>query len=151
MNKNNNITIILIFIVICLFFILIYLYNKNNNSYNKNIIPIQNFNQNINNNNINNNNINNNEINNNEINNNQINNNQIIIDEINIDTKGYENELMYIPNNLKEGTYISQFKEIDLSKIPISNNQITYNPQPKCSSNPLPYANINVKYLLSQK
>lgn len=60
---------------------------------------------------------------------------------------GYTNELMY-ENNLKDGDYVNQFKEIDFSMIPKSNNQIGFNPEPRDSSQiKLPYANINVNCL----
>lgn len=60
---------------------------------------------------------------------------------------GYTNELMY-ENNLKDGDYVNQFKEIDFSMIPKSNNQIGFNPEPRDSSEvKLPYANINVNCL----
>lgn len=61
--------------------------------------------------------------------------------------EGYQNELMY-ENNLKEGDYSKQFTEIDFSKIPKSNIQVGFNPQPRDSSEiKLPYANINVNCL----
>lgn len=60
---------------------------------------------------------------------------------------GYTNELMY-ENNLKGGDYVNQFKEIDFSMIPKSNNQIGFNPEPRDSSViKLPYADINVNCL----
>ena len=60
---------------------------------------------------------------------------------------GYTNELMY-ENNLKGGDYVNQFKEIDFSMIPKSNNQIGFDPEPRDSSLvKLPYANINVNCL----
>jgi len=60
---------------------------------------------------------------------------------------GYTNELMY-ENNLKDGDYVNQFKEIDFSMIPKSNNQIGFNPEPRDTSEvKLPYANINVNCL----
>jgi len=60
---------------------------------------------------------------------------------------GYTNELMY-ENNLKGGDYVNQFKEIDFSMIPKSNNQIGFNPEPRDSSQiKLPYADINVNCL----
>lgn len=60
---------------------------------------------------------------------------------------GYTNELMY-KNNLKDGDYVNQFKEIDFSMIPKSNNQIGFNPEPRDSSQiKLPYADINVNCL----
>ena len=69
-------------------------------------------------------------------------------DEYKDSVEGYENELMY-QNNLKEGDYVHQFKEIDLSKIPKSNNQIGFNPRPRESSeSKLPFANINVNCLI---
>ena len=61
--------------------------------------------------------------------------------------EGYENELIY-ENTLKSGDYINQFKEIDFSKIPKTNNQIGFNPQPRDSDEmKLPFANINVNCL----
>ncbi len=60
---------------------------------------------------------------------------------------GYENELLY-ENNLKDGDYVNQFTEIDFSKIPVSNNQIGFNPQPRDSTEiKLPYADININCL----
>ncbi len=60
---------------------------------------------------------------------------------------GYENELLY-ENNLKSGDYSQQFTEIDFSKIPKSNNQIGFNPEPRDTSIiKLPYADINVNCL----
>jgi hypothetical protein len=60
---------------------------------------------------------------------------------------GYTNELMY-ENNLKGGDYVNQFKEIDFSMIPKSDNQIGFNPEPRDTSEvKLPYANINVNCL----
>ncbi len=60
---------------------------------------------------------------------------------------GYENELMY-ENNLKTGDYSQQFTEIDFSKIPKSNNQIGFNPEPRETlETKLPFANINVNCL----
>lgn len=64
------------------------------------------------------------------------------------DIQGFENELIYTSDDLKEGSYINQFKEIDYKNMKLSNNQIGFNPEPKCSSGPLPFANINVNYLL---
>ena len=72
------------------------------------------------------------------------------INDIN-DIQGYENEIMYISDDLKDGSYINQFKEIDYSKMNISNNQIGFNPEPKCSSGPLPFVDVNVNYLLNEK
>lgn len=61
--------------------------------------------------------------------------------------EGYQNELMY-ENNLKDGDYSKQFTEIDFSRIPKSNIQVGFNPQPRDSSEiKLPYANINVNCL----
>lgn len=61
--------------------------------------------------------------------------------------EGYENELIY-ENTLKSGDYTNQFKEIDFSKIPKTNNQIGFNPQPRDSDEmKLPFANINVNCL----
>lgn len=60
---------------------------------------------------------------------------------------GYENELMY-ENNLKGGDYVKQFKEIDFSNIPKSNNQIGFNPQPRETNMvKIPFADINVNCL----
>ena len=60
---------------------------------------------------------------------------------------GYTNELMY-ENNLKGGDYVNQFKEIDFSMIPKSDNQIGFNPEPRDTSEvKLPYADINVNCL----
>ena len=67
------------------------------------------------------------------------------------DIQGYENEIMYISDDLKDGSYINQFKEIDYSKMAISNNQIGFNPEPKCSSGALPFVDVNVNYLLKEK
>ena len=67
------------------------------------------------------------------------------------DIQGYENEIMYISDDLKDGSYINQFKEIDYSKMAISNNQIGFNPEPKCSSGALPFVDVNVNYLLNEK
>lgn len=66
----------------------------------------------------------------------------------NNDIQAFENELIYTSDDLKEGSYINQFKEIDYNNMNLSNNQIGFNPKPKCSSGPLPFANINVNYLL---
>jgi len=86
--------------------------------------------------------------NSNDININTTNENNI---ELNDDIQGYENEIMYISDDLKDGSYINQFKEIDYSKMSISNNQIGFNPEPKCSSGPLPFVDVNVNYLLNEK
>lgn len=60
---------------------------------------------------------------------------------------GYENELMY-ENNLKGGDYVKQFTEIDFSRIPKTNNQVGFNPQPRDSTEiKLPFADINVNCL----
>jgi len=60
---------------------------------------------------------------------------------------GYENELIF-DNNLKSGDYVNQFKEIDLTKFPKTNNQIGFNPQPRESlESKLPFADINVNCL----
>lgn len=68
-------------------------------------------------------------------------------EEIKNNIPGFENELMYT-NNLKSGDYSQQFTEIDFSKIPKSNNQIGFNPEPRDTSViKLPYANINVNCL----
>ena len=68
---------------------------------------------------------------------------------VEIDNEGYRNEIMQTSENLKTGDYISQFKEIDFEKMPKSNSQIGFNPKPKDDKFELPYANINVEYLLS--
>lgn len=68
---------------------------------------------------------------------------------VEIDNEGYQNEIMQTSENLKTGDYISQFKEIDFEKMPKSNSQIGFNPKPKDDKFELPYANINVEYLLS--
>ena len=64
---------------------------------------------------------------------------------------GYENELMYVADDIKEGSYANQFKEIDYSKMKISNNQIGFNPEPRCSSGALPLVDVHMNYLLTQK
>ena len=83
----------------------------------------------------------------------EINNNSLYIkankeEDIKIDVQGYTNELMYTSENLKDGDYVNQFVPIDFSKIPKPNNQIGFNPEPKCSYGELPFANVNVNYLL---
>lgn len=65
--------------------------------------------------------------------------------------KGYENEVMYVSDDLKDGSYVNQFKEIDYSKMKLSDNQIGFDPQPRCSSEPLPFVDVNVNYLLNVK
>jgi hypothetical protein len=65
--------------------------------------------------------------------------------------KGYENEIMYVSDDLKDGSYVNQFKEIDYSKMKLTDNQIGFDPQPRCSSEPLPYVDVNVNYLLKEK
>jgi len=65
--------------------------------------------------------------------------------------KGYENELIYTSDDLKDGSYINQFKEIDYSKMKLSDNQIGFNPEPRCSSGALPFVEVNVNYLLKEK
>jgi uncharacterized protein YxeA len=70
-------------------------------------------------------------------------------DEIMSNVKGYTNELMYSSDDIKDGDYVSQFKPIDFSKLPKSNNQIGFNPEPKCSYGDIPFANVNVNYLLN--
>lgn len=70
-------------------------------------------------------------------------------DEIMSNVKGYTNELMYSSDDIKDGDYVSQFKPIDFSKLPKSNNQIGFNPEPKCSYGDIPFANVNVNYLLA--
>jgi len=78
---------------------------------------------------------------------NQISNDQLVKEEEGEFMPGYTNELMY-ENNLKDGDYVNQFKEIDFSRIPKSNNQIGFNPEPRDSSEmKLPYADINVNCL----
>ena len=57
---------------------------------------------------------------------------------------------MYSHDNIKSGSYVNQYKEIDFNNIPINDNQIGFNPNPKCSSKELPFANINVNYLLNK-
>lgn len=64
---------------------------------------------------------------------------------------GYENELIYVADDIKEGSYANQFKEIDYSKMKISNNQIGFNPEPRCSSGALPLVDVHMNYLLTQK
>ena len=63
---------------------------------------------------------------------------------------GYENELMYSADDIKDGSYANQFKEVDYSKMKMSNNQIGFNPQPRCSSGALPFVDVHMNYLLSQ-
>ncbi len=65
--------------------------------------------------------------------------------------KGYENEVMYVSDDLKDGSYVNQFKEIDYSKMKLSDNQIGFNPEPRCSSGALPFVDVNVNYLLKVK
>jgi uncharacterized protein YxeA len=68
-------------------------------------------------------------------------------DELLENVQGYENELM-VTNNLKEGSYEDQFQEIDFSRIPPPNTEITFNPIPHDRSEiRIPYANINVNCL----
>jgi uncharacterized protein YxeA len=75
-----------------------------------------------------------------------------IDDNLNKDNiKGYENEIMYISDELKDGSYVNQFKEIDYSKMKLTDNQIGFDPQPRCSSEPLPFVDVNVNYLLKEK
>lgn len=64
---------------------------------------------------------------------------------------GYENELIYVADDIKEGSYANQFKEIDYSKMKMSNNQIGFNPEPRCSSGALPLVDVHMNYLLTQK
>jgi len=129
---------IFIFILVLIILLILYLllFNNNhrrhrhhNNSHNINNID-SNFNQNSN-----------------DININTTNENNIQLNDI----QGYENEIMYISDDLKDGSYINQFKEIDYSKMAISNNQIGFNPEPKCSSGALPFVDVNVNYLLKEK
>ena len=127
---NSGIAIILIlFIILGLIVILIA-----NNAYN-------NFNNNSNNNSNNNPDIN---FYNNSNSNNNNNEKYVELDGI----KGYENELMYVSEELKEGSYANQFKEVDYSKMKFSNNQIGFNPEPKCSSGALPFVDVHMNYLL---
>lgn len=72
------------------------------------------------------------------------------IKNVEINNEGYINETMKITDDLKVGDYINQFKEIDFEKMPKSNNQIGFNPKPKDDKYELPYANVNVEYLLSK-
>jgi archaellum component FlaF (FlaF/FlaG flagellin family) len=72
------------------------------------------------------------------------------IKNIEINNEGYIDETMKITDDLKQGDYINQFKEIDFEKMPKSNNQIGFNPKPKDDKYELPYANVNVEYLLSK-
>lgn len=65
-------------------------------------------------------------------------------DEIVIDVVGYKNELMYKSENIKDGDYVSQFKPITTEAKPKINNQ-----DPNCSYGDLPFANVNVNYLLT--
>ncbi len=65
-------------------------------------------------------------------------------DEIAIDTAGYKNELMYKSENIKDGDYAAQFKPIATEIKPKVNNQ-----DPNCSYGDLPFANVNVNYLLT--
>ena len=65
--------------------------------------------------------------------------------------KGYENEVMYVSDDLKDGSYVNQFKEIDYSKMKLSDNQIGFDPEPRCSSGALPFVDVNVNYLLKIK
>ena len=69
---------------------------------------------------------------------------------VEITNEGYQNEMMQTSDNLKTGDYISQFNEIDFEKMPKSNSQIGFNPKPKEDKFDLPYANVNVEYLLSK-
>ena len=137
MNKNNITTIIIIFIIILLFLIYIYLYNNYNSTYNSN----------------------NNSTYNSNFNNNDINDNlftqphyikENIENDLLLNVQGYKNELMYSHDNIKCGSYVNQYKEINFNNIPINDNQIGFNPNPKCSSKELPFANINVNYLLNK-
>ncbi len=65
--------------------------------------------------------------------------------------KGYENEVMYVSDDLKDGSYVNQFKEIDYSKMNLTDNQIGFDPEPRCSSGALPFVDVNVNYLLKVK
>ena len=126
---NSGIAIILIlFIILGLIVILIAnnAYNNPNNS--SNIKTNVNNNPDIN------------------FNNNSNNNNEKYVELDGI--KGYENELMYVSEELKEGSYANQFKEVDYSKMKFSNNQIGFNPEPKCSSGALPFVDVHMNYLL---
>lgn len=73
------------------------------------------------------------------------------VDVDNNNIKGYENEVMYISDDLKDGSYVNQFKEIDYSKMKLTDNQIGFNPEPRCSSGALPFVDVNVNYLLKEK
>jgi len=65
-------------------------------------------------------------------------------DEIVIDIAGYKNELMYKSENIKDGDYVAQFKPIKVEAKSKINNQ-----DPNCSYGDLPFANVNVNYLLT--
>lgn len=80
-----------------------------------------------------------------------INDNNKSFDIDNNNIKGYENEVMYISDDLKDGSYVNQFKEIDYSKMKLTDNQIGFNPEPRCSSGALPFVDVNVNYLLKEK
>lgn len=79
------------------------------------------------------------------------NNKSFDLDVDNNNIKGYENEVMYISDDLKDGSYVNQFKEIDYSKMKLTDNQIGFNPEPRCSSGALPFVDVNVNYLLKEK
>lgn len=142
---------IIFFILVLLFCITLYLllyyyttnrnhyYSNNNNNSNNHLdynYPTNNFNKNSN----------------------HLNDNKEVDVDINIDDnlnkdiiKGYENEIMYISDDIKDGSYVNQFKEIDYSKMKLTDNQIGFDPQPRCSSEPLPFVDVNVNYLLKDK
>jgi len=124
--------IISIIIIIIFFILLLFLISNRDNNYN-------NYNNQLSN--------NNNIYNNFNQNSNDIQPTKIDDDLLKSNIQGYENELMS-ENELKGGDYVKQFKEIDFSQIPKSNNQIGFNPQPRDSSEiKLPYADINVNCL----
>lgn len=123
---NSGIAIILILFIILGLIVILIANNNSNNSSNNN----SNNNPNLNSNNNSNNNTNNEKY--------------VELDGI----KGYENELMYVSEELKEGSYANQFKEVDYSKMKFSNNQIGFNPEPKCSSGALPFVDVHMNYLL---
>jgi len=119
-------------IIIIIFFILLLLLISNKDYNNYNNYQLSN---------------NNNIYNNFNQNSNDIQHTKINDDLLKSNIQGYENELMS-ENELKGGDYVKQFKEIDFSQIPKSNNQIGFNPQPRDSSEiKLPYADINVNCL----
>ena len=129
-------TFLILLILVLILIIILYLFSINNSS-----------------NNTTNNNLNHNNTNTHIDTDKLFNNNSLYIkanreEDIKIDVQGYTNELMYTSENLKDGDYVNQFVPIDFSKIPKPNNQIGFNPEPKCSYGELPFANVNVNYLL---